>query len=101
MITVTSKATGVARTVTVNAEGLYSAPALLPEEYTVRVTVQGFRTLVRDAQVVAGTTTTVDLALTVGEAQEVVTVEAANAQIAYRDPAGARCPESASGGYGQ
>ena len=45
--------------------------------------MQSFRTVVRDAQVVAGTTTTVDVSMTVGETRDVVTVEAATAQINY------------------
>ncbi len=83
VITVTNKAASVSRTLTANAEGIYSAPALAPGDYAVRVEMQGFRTLVRDAQVVAGSTTTVDLALSVGATREVVTVEAATAQINY------------------
>ena len=49
--------------------------------------MQGFRTLVRDALVTAGTTTTVDMALSLGEAKEVVNVEAATAQINYESNA--------------
>ena len=82
-VTITNKATGVARQATTNAAGLYSAPALEAGEYQVRVEVAGFRTLVRDATVQAGTDTTVNAAMTLGEAKEVVTVEAATAQINY------------------
>lgn len=82
-ITITNKSNNVARAVTANTEGLYSAPALPPGDYEVRAEMQGFRTLVRDAQVVAGSTTTVDLPMTLGTTREVVTVEAATAQINY------------------
>ena len=82
-ISITNKATGAARNVTANAEGLYSAPALPPGEYEVRAEVQGFRTILRDAQVLAGGNTTVDIAMTLGATQEVVNVEAATAQINY------------------
>jgi len=41
--------------------------------------MQGFRTLVQPATVVAGGSTTVDLAISLGTAQAVVTVEAATA----------------------
>ena len=82
-ITVTNKATSVARTLTANAEGLFSAPALVPGDYEVRVEMQGFRTTVRDAQVTAGSTTTVDMNMSLGATREVVTVEAATAQINY------------------
>jgi hypothetical protein len=82
-VTITDKANNTARTLEVNANGLYSAPALNPGDYDVRATMQGFRTTQRDAQVVAGSTTTVDMAMSVGESREVVTVEAASAQINY------------------
>jgi carboxypeptidase family protein len=82
-VTITNKATDFNRAITTNAEGLYSAPSLVPGEYEVRVEAQGFRTLVRPATVTAGGSTTVDLALSLGTAQEVVTVEAATAQINY------------------
>ena len=45
--------------------------------------MKGFRTTVRDAQVLAGTDTTANISLSVGESREVVTVEAASAQINY------------------
>src|SRR5580704_7092055 len=82
-VTIANKATGVARSLDTNAEGLYSAPALPAGDYEVRVEVDGFRTLVRDATVQAGTTTTVPIALTLGATKEVVTVEAATAQVNY------------------
>ena len=82
-ITITDKATNTLRTLTANSEGLFSAPALPPGEYEVRAARDGFRTTQRDAQVVAGSTTTVDMSLSVGATREVVTVEAATAQINY------------------
>ncbi len=82
-VTVVNKATNALRTMNANAEGLYSAPALPPGDYEVRTEMQGFRTVVRDAIVVAGSTTTVDVSMTLGEAKEIVTVEAATAQINY------------------
>lgn len=82
-VTITNQATGAQRAATANANGLYSAPALLPGEYELRVELQGFRTLVRNAQVVAGGTTTVDLVMEPGATREVVEVEAATAQINY------------------
>ena len=82
-ITITNKATSVARTLTANEGGLYSAPALVPGDYEVRGEMPGFRTLVRDAQVIAGSTTTVNMTMTPGATPEVVTVEAATAQINY------------------
>jgi hypothetical protein len=82
-VTVANKATGSSRILTTNAEGLYSAPALQAGDYELRVEMQGFRTTVRDAQVLAGSDTTANVSLSVGESREVVTVEAAGAQINY------------------
>jgi hypothetical protein len=82
-ITITNKATSSTRAVTANNDGLFSAPALPAGDYEVRAEVQGFRTEVRAAQVLAGTSTTVNMSLTVGATQEVVTVEGATAQINY------------------
>jgi hypothetical protein len=86
-VIVTNKATSAARNLAANAAGLYSAPALPAGEYEVRVEVEGFRTEVREAQVLAGTDTTLNMALSVGSAQEVVNVEASTAQINYESNA--------------
>jgi hypothetical protein len=82
-VTITNKATGAARTGAANAEGLYSAAALFPADYEVRVELAGFRTVVAAAQVVAGGTTNLDLTIMPGAPAEVVNVEAAAAQIDY------------------
>ncbi len=83
-ITITNKATGVAaRTATTDAQGYYSAPALPAGDYEVRAEVSGFRTVQRDATVLAGSTTTVNMPMTLGATKEVVTVEAATSQINY------------------
>ncbi len=82
-VTITNKATSIARTVTTSAEGAFSAPALAAGDYEIRVELKGFRTLVRDANVQVGLTTTADMRLSVGQTSEVVNVEAATAQIEY------------------
>jgi hypothetical protein len=84
-VTITNKATGVPRSLTTNSQGLYNAPALQAGDYEVRVEMQGFRTEVRSAQVLAGTDTTINVALTLGETREVVTVEALAAQVNYEN----------------
>jgi hypothetical protein len=58
-------------------------PALEAGEYEVRVEAEGFRTLVRPATVQVGENTTVDVTMTVGSQNQVVTVEAATAQVSY------------------
>jgi hypothetical protein len=86
-VTVTDKATASARTLTTNAEGLYSAPSLPAGDYEIKAEVAGFKTLVRQATVVAGGAATVDMAMAVGLASEVVNVEASAAQINYESEA--------------
>src|SRR5581483_4810925 len=82
-VTINNKATSVARTIKTNSDGIYGAPALEAGEYTVRVEVQGFRTAVRGATVQVGATTTADIRMEVGQSTEVVSVEAAAAQVEY------------------
>ena len=82
-VTITNKADNGTRSVTTNAAGAYSAPALPVGEYSVKAELTGFKTVIRDATVNAGGDIAVNLALSVGEASEVVNVEAASAQINY------------------
>ena len=86
-ITITDKARAAARALTANEFGLFSAPALPAGEYEVRAEFPGFKTLMREAQVVAGSVTTVDMAMTLGEVSDVVTVEDAVAEINYESQA--------------
>src|SRR5215469_6958570 len=82
-VTITNKATNVSRNLVSNAEGFYSAPALAAGDYEVRAEVKGFKTSVRPATVQTGETTQVNMPMSLGQTQEVVTVEAATAQIEY------------------
>ncbi|PYT22561.1 MAG: hypothetical protein DMG58_29900, partial [Acidobacteria bacterium] len=86
-ITVVNTETGLTRQLKSDTVGVYSTAALPPGKYEVRAKVQGFRALVRQATVEAGTTTTVDLHMQVGQPSETVTVESATAQIAYESHA--------------
>jgi hypothetical protein len=82
-LTITNPETAATRTVTANDQGLYSVPALVAGTYRVRVEVSGFQTVQRDAQVNAGSDTTVNLQMTVGQSTQVVEVEAASAQMNF------------------
>jgi hypothetical protein len=82
-IIITEKNTGLVRMLTGAADGTFTAAALPPGVYEVKTTVTGFRTTVREADVETGSTTTVDLRLQVGQSKDVVTVEAATAQVEY------------------
>ncbi|HEV8148174.1 MAG TPA: carboxypeptidase-like regulatory domain-containing protein, partial [Bryobacteraceae bacterium] len=82
-VVIKNKATDFDRRLTTGADGTFSAAALPAGQYEVRVEAKGFRTLVREATVEVGSTTTANMGLSVGQTTEVVNVEAATAQIAY------------------
>ena len=86
-ILITNKDTSSTRTVTANAEGLFSAPALAAGLYEVRAEVSGFKTLLRQAEVVVGSTTSVNLQMQLGGTKDIVNVEAASAQVNYESHA--------------
>jgi hypothetical protein len=82
-VKIRNKATGAERDLMSNAEGAFSAPALPAGVYEMRVELKGFRTVVREATVETGLTTTADVRLPIGQTSEVVNVEAATAQVEY------------------
>jgi len=82
-VKIRNKATGAERELLTAADGSFSAPSLPAAIYEVRVEVKGFRTVVREATVETGLTTTADIRLPVGQTSEVVNVEAATAQVEY------------------
>ena len=82
-VTITNKDTGVARSMLSGTDGSFSAPSLVAGNYEVKVTMQGFNTLQREAIVETGGTTTVDMKLQIGTTRDVVTVEAATSQMEY------------------
>ena len=82
-VTVTQLGTGLKRELKSGGEGQFSVPALPAGRYEVRSQMAGFRQTVREAIVVVGSTTTVDLKLQLGAVSEVVNVDAATSQIAY------------------
>jgi Carboxypeptidase regulatory-like domain len=73
-ITITNKATGTNLKITSNSTGAYASGALQPGTYDVRVLVKGFRTAVLTVTAQVGVITTGNIALVVGQAQEVVEV---------------------------
>lgn len=82
-ITVTNLDTGLKRELKSTDDGQYSVAALPAGRYEVRTSMAGFRQILREAAVVVGSTTTVDIRLQVGAVSEVVSVDAATSQIAY------------------
>ncbi len=80
-VTITNRETGLVRSVTTEAGGTYSAPALPAGAYEVKAEAAGFQVRVRMATVITGSTTQVDFRMKVGAAREVVTVEEATGQL--------------------
>lgn len=82
-ITVINPDSGLKRELKSDPLGQFSVPALPAGRYEVRAQAPGFRQILREATVVVGSTTTVDMKLQIGAVTETVTVAAANSQIAY------------------
>lgn len=82
-VSVANTETGLKREVKSGTEGQFSVPALPAGRYEVRTQQAGFRQTIREAIVVVGSTTTVDIRLQVGAVTESVTVDAATAQLAF------------------
>jgi outer membrane receptor protein involved in Fe transport len=76
-VTVTNVATNVARILTTNAAGVYSATSLIPGSYQVSASLGGFKTAVVGAVTLqVNANQKVDLTLQVGQAAELVNVTA-------------------------
>ncbi len=76
-VTVKNIDTGQTLMVPANASGHYVAPLLPPGNYSVSVSATGFAPLTKGPiNVAAGTSTTANLQLTVGSAQQAITVQA-------------------------
>src|SRR5712692_5177797 len=65
-VTITNPETALHRLLLTTSQGTYSASALPAGAYQVRAEAPGFVAVVRDAEAVAGMTTTVDFSLAVG-----------------------------------
>jgi hypothetical protein len=76
-LSITNAATGQSRIATTSSEGRYAADALPPASYEIVLEVTGFKRLQRAAHVEAGTTTSVDLTVEVGDMSETVSVAGA------------------------
>ncbi len=74
-VTLTNEATNVSRDTVTNGVGEYSFPAVDPAGYTVKATVQGYKTFERKG-IRIGTQqfVTLDLALEIGAIEETITV---------------------------
>ena len=87
-ITVTNAATNVARQVQTNATGNYTAPFLVPGNYTVRAELQGFRAATRtEVDLQVGAVARIDFTMEVGGISEAVVVKADSALLASESTA--------------
>src|SRR5689334_1578842 len=82
-VTIINKDTGLQRTFTTGPAGIFSAPSIPAGVYDVKIELQGFRTLIRQATVETGAVTTVDMHLQIGATKDVVTVEAVSPLVEY------------------
>src|SRR5215216_3960445 len=76
-VTAVSRTTRQVRTTVTGERGEYSFPALLPGEYEVSIEAAGFQRAVQAATVEAGTATSAEIVLGIGDLADLVTVEAA------------------------
>jgi len=83
VVTITDVGTGVSRTAVSGGDGLFSFPSLQAGKYRIRCEAKGFRTQIQALTVQTGAVATANLHLELGTSQEIVTVEAAAAQISY------------------
>ncbi|MGA2114007.1 MAG: carboxypeptidase-like regulatory domain-containing protein [Bryobacteraceae bacterium] len=76
-VAITNLSTGVTRSLTSNSSGVYTAPALPPGTYSVRVTKTGFTSSVRsNVEVAVGQEVRQDFSLQVGDVNQSVEVSA-------------------------
>jgi uncharacterized membrane protein len=80
-VSITNKATGRVINVSTTSAGTYASGALTPGNYTVRVEAQGFKTSELPVTVQVGVTASGNLKLQVGQATQVVEVQASEVQI--------------------
>jgi len=75
-VTILNQATGVTRKLTTNQQGVYSAPNLLPGNYTVTVSATGFASAVhRNLVLEVGQEVVADIHLQTGEVTEAVEIQ--------------------------
>lgn len=81
-VTVAEAATGVRTTTTTGADGLYTAPALRPTDYSLTVEAGGFRTFTQTGITLrADEAVTVNATMQLGAASEKVTVSEDASQV--------------------
>ncbi len=80
-VTITDKATNKSITTTTTSAGTFASGALTPGDYIVEVETQGFKTLSAAVSVEVGVTASGNFKLQVGQANQVVEVQAGELQV--------------------
>ena len=80
-VTITDKATGQVIAITSTSSGTYSSGALTPGDYEVRVEAKGFKTSDETISAQVGVTTSGNFRLQVGEAGQMIEVQADTLQV--------------------
>jgi len=81
----TAKTTGMIRHVVTNQDGLFEAPALLPDEYTLKTEAQGFASATESVRLEVGQKLAVEISLAVGSVKEGVNVTAGSEVLRTTD----------------
>ena len=81
-VTVTNVAGGTARDTVTNGEGLYNVPSLIPGNYNIKVTAQGFSANeTKGVELLTGSDLRVDIQMSLGTLQQTVSVQAQAALV--------------------
>jgi hypothetical protein len=80
-VTISDKGTGQAITTSTTSAGAFNSGALIPGNYVIRVEAQGFKTTQETIAVEVGVTASGNVKLQLGEAGQVVEVEATQLQV--------------------
>ena len=81
-VTVTNAAGGIARATATNDQGLYNVPSLIPGNYNIKVTAQGFSTAeTKGVELLTGSSLSVDIQMSIGTLQQTVSVDAQAALV--------------------
>src|ERR1700730_2201051 len=84
-IQLTAASTGAVRRVVTNQQGLFEAPALLPDDYELRTEASGFATTLQSVRLEVGQKLAVEIGLSVGTVREGVNVTAGSEVLRTTD----------------
>ena len=81
-VTITNTGSGIARDTVTNGEGLYNVPSLVPGNYDIKVTAQGFSAAeTKGVELLTGSNLSVDIHMSLGTLEQTVSVDAQAALV--------------------